>query len=76
MPRKMKRTGKMKRNKRCKTRKNTSRRYRRRYRGGCDKCVGSNEKSWLIRGGNPEFSSDKISQDIYNYKTDSSFYPN
>jgi hypothetical protein len=75
MPRKSK-TGKRGRKYsrvRTKTRKNKSRRYR----GGCEKCnQPAGESLWSssgpIRGGtiNPE----QMNQDIYNHKTDSSFY--
>jgi hypothetical protein len=75
MPRKSKigKTGKRKGKKYGRTRKNRSRRYR----GGCEKCTGSEPSGaglWTsgpIRGGtNPE----QISKDIYNYKTDPYFY--
>lgn len=80
MPRKngkIKKTGKGKRRNNTKTRKNASRRYR----GGCKDCVNSDTDMSKgltpLYGGNPhgniEFSSDKISQDIYNYKMDSHF---
>jgi len=57
-----------------KSRKNSSRRYR----GGCEKCTGSEPSGaslWsssgpMVRGG----SHEQISQDIYNYKTDPYFY--
>jgi hypothetical protein len=74
MPRKSK-TGKRNgKRARVRTRKNRSRRYR----GGCEKCTGSEPSGaslWsssgpMVRGG----SHEQISQDIYNYKTDPYFY--
>ena len=75
MPRKngkIKKTGKGKRRNKTKTRKNISKRYR----GGCKDCVNTDMSKGLtpLYGGNPEFSSEQISQDMYNYKMDSHFY--